>query len=66
MEGKRTTVAYLPNGCRKVRVKVFPYHVDRIINGRSTKPIIPNDAEILDIGVGEIFEDKFKKKHKIN
>ena len=34
MDGKQTTVAYLPKGCRKVRVEVFPYHVDRIVNSR--------------------------------
>ena len=53
MEGKETTVAYLPKGCRKVRVEIFPYHVDRINNSR-TKPIIPKD-EILAMGVGEGF-----------
>ena len=47
MDGKQTTVAYLPKGCRKVRVEVFPYHVDRIVNSRARKPIIPLDAEIL-------------------
>ena len=31
MDGKETTVLYLPKGCRKVRVEVFPYHVDRIV-----------------------------------
>ena len=55
MEGKETTVAYLPKGCRKVRVEVFPYHVDRIINSRARKPIIPLDAEILAIGIGPTF-----------
>ena len=47
MDGKETTVAYLPKGCRKVRVEVFPYHVDRIVNKRARKPVIPLDAEIL-------------------
>ena len=65
MEGKETTVAYLPKGCRKVRVEVFPYHVDRIINARARKPIIPNDAQILDIGIGDSFVAKYKKKYKV-
>lgn len=65
MDGKETTVAYLPKGCRKVRVEKFPYHVDRIINARARKPIIPNDAQILDIGVGDNFEAKYKKKYKV-
>ena len=47
MEGKSTTVAYKLKRGRKVKVEVFPYHVDRINNSRSTKPIIPHDAEIL-------------------
>ena len=51
MEGKETTVAYLPKGCRKVRVEVFPYHVDRFNIARASKPIIPKDAEILAMGV---------------
>ena len=53
MEGKHTTVAYKLKRSRKVKVEVFPYHVDRINNSRSTKPIIPHDAEILAMGVGE-------------
>ena len=65
MDGKETTVAYLPKGCRKVRVEVFPYHVDRINNSRATKPIIPKDAEILAMGVGEGFYEAYRKKYKL-
>ena len=65
MEGKETTVAYLPKGCRKVRVEVFPYHVDRIVNSRARKPIIPLDAEILAIGIGPTFLETYKKKYKV-
>ena len=65
MEGKETTVAYLPKGCRKVRVEVFPYHVDRIVNSRARKPIIPLDAEILAIGIGPTFLESYKKKYKV-
>ena len=65
MDGKQTTVAYLPKGCRKVRVEVFPYHVDRIVNSRARKPIIPLDAEILAIGIGPTFLETYKKKYKV-
>ena len=64
MEGKVTTVAYKLKRGRKVKVEVFPYHVDRINNSRSTKPIIPHDAEILAMGVGEGFYDKYCKKYQ--
>ena len=65
MEGKPTTVAYKLKRSRKVKVEVFPYHVDRINNSRSTKPIIPHDAEILSMGVGESFFEVYKKKYKV-
>ena len=38
-------------------------HIDKINNVRSRD--IPRGAEILDLGVGESFIDKWKKKHKI-
>ena len=63
MDGKETTVAYKLKRGRKVIVEVFPYHVDRIINSRSTKPIIPKDAEILAIGIGKGFLESYKKKY---
>ena len=65
MECKHTTVAYKLKRSRKVKVEVFPYHVDRINNSRSTKPIIPHDAEILSMGVGESFFEVYKKKYKV-
>ena len=64
MEGKVTTVAYKLKRGRKVKVEAFPYHVDRINNSRSTKPIIPHDAEILAMGVGEGFYDVYCKKYQ--
>ena len=48
-----------------VRVEVFPYHVDRIVNSRARKPIIPLDAEILAIGIGPTFLESYKKKYKV-
>ena len=62
---KRNNGSILPKGCRKVRVEVFPYHVDRINNARATKPIIPKDAEILAMGVGSGFLEVYKKKYKV-
>ena len=64
MEGKSTTVTYKLKRGRKVKVEVFPYHVDRINNPGSTKPIIPHDAEILAMGVGEGFLEVYKKRYK--
>ena len=45
-------------------MKVFKNkHVDTINKVNSN--FIPRMAEILDLGVGEVFINKWKKKHKI-
>ena len=38
---------------------------DRIISTTTRKPPIPHKYEILDIGMGEGFVDKYKKKYRI-
>lgn len=51
----------------KKYMKVFADEItpDRIINLNARKPLIPNDYEILDIGVGESFIEHYKRSHKI-
>ena len=39
--------------------------VDGIINGRKKKPLLPSNYEIVDIGIGESFINKYKKEYKI-
>jgi len=39
--------------------------VDDIINTRKLKPLIPNENEILEIGVGDSFIKRYKKKYKL-
>jgi hypothetical protein len=39
--------------------------VDDIIDPNKRKPLVPKDAEILEIGVGTNFEDKYRGKYKI-
>lgn len=63
MEYNKTTVAYIPKGCRKARIEVFPYHIDRVNNSNARKPIIPNDAKILAMGVGSKFKKLYKEKY---
>lgn len=50
---------------RKVQLKVFTdlRCPDSIITNRSKK--LPEGADILEIGVGSQFEDKYKTKYKI-
>jgi hypothetical protein len=39
--------------------------VDDIINTRKLKPIIPTENQILEIGIGISFVERYKKKYKI-
>lgn len=39
--------------------------VDEILNGRKKKPLLPSNYEIVDIGIGESFINKYKKEYKI-
>lgn len=38
---------------------------DRIINANARKPMIPNDYEIIEIGMGHSFIEKYKDRHNI-
>lgn len=50
----------------KYHLKVFnEVYVDDIITTKKRKPLIPDNAEIIIIGVGSSFEMKFKEKYPI-
>ena len=59
----KTIVAYIPPRGRKVRVEAFDLHVDKLIAPRSQR--IPQGSNILQIGVGKSFLEKYKKKFGI-
>ena len=55
-----------PRKNSKSQLEIFTnIRVDDIIDGKKRKPLIPHQNEILDIGVGESFVERYKKKHKI-
>lgn len=39
--------------------------IDEVLDSKKKNPIIPNEAEIIEIGVGLGFEEKYKKKFKL-
>jgi len=50
----------------KVYMEVFTHlRVDDVIDAKKRKPPIPHKYEILDIGVGEAFIEKYKQKYKL-
>jgi hypothetical protein len=49
-----------------ISIDVFNHaRVDDIIDGTRRKPLIPYYYEILEIGVGKTFIEKYKHKYKI-
>ena len=55
-----------PRKNSKIELEIFTnIRVDDIIDGNKRKPPIPHSNEILDIGMGESFVERYKKKYKI-
>ena len=51
----------------KVFLEVFENtRIDDIIANNKRKPLIPNENEILELGVGISFVERYKKKYKLN
>jgi len=49
-----------------IHIKVFEgILIDEVIEPNKRKPLVPNDAEILDIGVGISFLKRYKTKYKV-
>lgn len=50
----------------KIHIEVFNnILVDDIISTTKRKPLIPKDSQILELGVGTGFLEKYKKKYKL-
>jgi hypothetical protein len=55
-----------PRKNAKVILQLFENtRVDDIISATKRKPLIPKENEILDIGVGLSFVERYKKKYKL-
>ncbi len=55
-----------PRKNSKILLQIFENtRVDDIINTRKLKPLIPKENEILEIGVGLSFVERYKKKYKL-
>ena len=48
----------------KTKMKIFRKNIDYILTAKKL-PGVPEIAEILDIGVGESFIERYKQKHKL-
>ena len=65
-ERKLTTVVIYkkPTG-KKCWMLTTESGVDEVINSKKRNPLLPNNYEIIEIGVGEVFIDLYKKQYNI-
>ena len=55
-----------PRKNSKIKLEIFENtRVDDIISSTKRKPLIPKENEILDLGVGSSFIEKYKHKYKL-
>jgi hypothetical protein len=62
------SVVYKTSSRKNAKTKLIVFEntlVDDIINDRKRKPLLPEETELLDIGVGDSFEKKYKQKYKL-
>lgn len=53
-----------PTG-KKYHMMVTESSVDDILDSSKRNPLIPNNYEIVDMGIGESFVEKFKEQYNI-
>ena len=55
-----------PRKNSKIYIDIFTNtRVDDILESNKRKPLIPHENEILEMGVGSSFEEKYRKKYKL-
>jgi hypothetical protein len=61
-----TCVVYKkPNGRKHYLNTYINFSIDSIITNRKHTPLIQDDYEIIDIGIGKSFIERYKKQYKI-
>jgi len=60
-----TVVVYKKPTGKKYWMLTTEEDIDEIINSRKRNPLLPNNYEIVEIGIGESFIEKYKKEYNI-
>jgi hypothetical protein len=60
-----TVVVYKKPTGKKYYLLTTESEIDEVLSSSKRKPLIPNNYEIVDMGIGESFIKSFKKQYNI-
>ena len=60
-----TVVVYKKPTGKKYYLLTTESEIDEVLSNSKRKPIIPNNYEIVDMGIGESFIEQFTKQYNI-
>ena len=60
-----TVVVYKKPTGKKYYLMTTETEIDEVLSNSKRKPLIPNNYEIVDMGIGESFIESFKKQYNI-
>ena len=60
-----TVVVYKKPTGKKYYLLTTESEIDEVLSNSKRKPIIPNNYEIVDMGIGESFIEQYKKQYDI-
>jgi len=60
-----TIVVYKKPTGKKHYLLTTESEIDEVLSNSKRKPLIPNNYEIVDMGIGESFIEKFKEQYNI-
>jgi len=60
-----TVVVYKKPTGKKYYLMTTESEIDEVLSNSKRKPLIPNNYEIVDMGIGESFIKSFKKQYDI-
>jgi hypothetical protein len=60
-----TVVVYKKPTGKKYYLMTTESEIDEVLSNSKRKPLIPNNYEIVDMGIGESFIESFKKQYNI-
>ena len=60
-----TVVVYKKPTGKKYYLMTTESEIDEVLSNSKRKPLLPNNYEIVDMGIGESFIESFKKQYNI-